>query len=117
MVRSVFDILPSEAEIDAMLCVASREAYLLKRLIPLARAADEMRGLQQADRATLDHCENTKDKTLTRRPLTRAEALYRLRRSPILAAADPAIRQWVLALMEHGERAGSGDKMDKTCVK
>ena len=53
MVASVLDLIPTEDELDRLLCVREREVQLLRRLLALARTADAMRAADAADRMAL----------------------------------------------------------------
>jgi hypothetical protein len=53
-VTSVIDLIPTEDQLDRMLCVREREVVLLRRLLALARLADSMRAADSADRLALD---------------------------------------------------------------
>jgi hypothetical protein len=52
-VASVFDIIPTEDELDRRLCIAERERTLFMKLIRLAREADKMRPCDRSDRDAL----------------------------------------------------------------
>jgi hypothetical protein len=54
MVKSVFDLIPTEDEVDRRLCVAERERHLLMKLIRLAREADSMREIDATDRKAIE---------------------------------------------------------------
>jgi hypothetical protein len=54
MVKNVFDLIPSEDEIDRRLCVAERERSLLLKLLRLAREADRMRQIDAVDRRAIE---------------------------------------------------------------